>query len=290
MASIKLNDIEVTTETQVRERICQETVDEYAQEMQEGAIFPPIELVEDGILYFIADGYHRYEAAKKLDKGFIEANVRQGSVRDAILIGLSSNHNHGLRLTIDDRRKMVRLLLEDAEWRNWSNAEIAKKCSCSAELVAKIRTSMGVDKEITSCLRKGKPIKIRTPILPLEKSQEIYPSEIGGIDDQQVDPKDLKIEELYDALDRLNEDKTNLSDRLAIAAFDGTEDERSLAQNTIDALRNEIKLLTQELEAIKISRDTHQNEKAEMRKQLNWYMNQRKKCTCKVKDKLEQTA
>jgi hypothetical protein len=290
MASIKLNDIEVTTETQVRERICQETVDEYAQEMQEGAIFPPIELVEDGILYFIADGYHRYEAAKKIDKGFIEANVRQGSVRDAILIGLSSNHNHGLRLTIDDRRKMVRLLLEDAEWRNWSNAEIAKKCSCSVELVAKIRTSMGVDKEITSCLRKGKPIKIRTPILPLEKSQEIYPSEIGGIDDQQVDPKDLKIEELYDALDRLNEDKTNLSDRLAIAAFDGTEDERSLAQNTIDALRNEIKLLTQELEVIKVSRDTHQNEKAEMRKQLNWYMNQRKKCTCKVKDKLEQAA
>ena len=105
MAYIKLNDIEVTTETQVRERICQATVDEYAQAIEEGAIFPPIELVEDGILYFIADGYHRYEAAKKIGKEAIEANVRQGSVRDAILIGLSANHNHGLRLTINDRKK-----------------------------------------------------------------------------------------------------------------------------------------------------------------------------------------
>ena len=112
MASVKISDIAVTTETQVREKICQKTVDEYAQAMQDGTNFPPIELIDEGLFYFIADGHHRYEAAKKLGQESIEANVKQGNLRDALLIGLSENNKHGLRLSIGDRRRMVSILLE----------------------------------------------------------------------------------------------------------------------------------------------------------------------------------
>lgn len=290
MAFIKLNDIEVTTETQVRERICQVTVDEYAQAMEEGAIFPPIELVEEGILYFIADGYHRYEATKKIGKEAIEANVRQGSVRDAILFGISANHNHGLRLSLGDRRRMVSILLSDQEWCHWSNSEIAKKCSCSVELVSKIRSAMGAEKEITSCLRKGKPIQIRTPIQVKDKQLEVYPSEIGGINKPKIDPKEIEREELLEALEVLKQENTKLSDRLAIAALEGTEEEKNLAETTIHDLHEQVRLLHIELSSVKRSRDLYQSEKAEMHKQLNWYMNQRKKCTCKAKDKFEQAA
>ncbi len=290
MPNIKISEIDITPETQVREKICQSTVDEYAKAMQDGASFPPIELIEEGPMYLIADGHHRYEAAKKIGQETIEANLREGTVRDAILIGLTANHNHGLRLSLGDRRRMVSILLSDQEWCHWSNAEIAKKCSCSVELVSKIRSAMGVEKEITSCLRKGKPIQIRTPSQAKDKPLEVYPSDFGGINEQKIDPKEIEREELIEALEVLKEENTKLSDRLAIAALEGTEEEKNLAETTIHDLHEQVRLLHIEISSVKRSRDLYQSEKAQMHKQLNWYMNQRKKCTCKVKDKLEQAA
>jgi hypothetical protein len=288
MAYIKLNDIEVTTETQVRERICQATVDEYAQAIEEGAIFPPIELVEDGILYFIADGYHRYEAAKKIGKEAIEANVRQGSVRDAILIGLSANHNHGLRLTINDRKKMVRLLLEDEEWRNWSNVEIAKKCSASHVMVAKIRSDFDLNKDITIMKRNGKTM-VRRAAVKKELPND-YSLKNAVIEEEQTNKKDIEIEELCDVVEMLKAENITLSDKLAVVAIEGGQDVKALAEKTIQDLRGEVSRLHIQLASVKQSRDSYQSEKASMLKQLNWYVNQRKKCTCKAKDKLEQAA
>jgi hypothetical protein len=290
MATINLKEIEVTTETQVREKICESTVDEYAKAMQEGASFPPIELIEEGPIYLIADGHHRYEAAKKIGLETIEANLREGTVRDAILVGLTANHNHGLRLSLGDRRRMVSILLNDQEWCLWSNAEIAKKCSCSVELVAKIRSTMGVEKEITSCLRRGKPIEIRTPSQAKHKPLKVYPSEIGGINEQQIDPKEIEREELLEALEVLKEENAKLSDRLAIAALEGTEEEKGLADKTIQELRSEVRQLHIQLESVIQSRDSYQSEKAQMQAQLNRYTREWKKCTCKAKDKLEQAA
>ena len=288
MTSIKLNHIEVSIKTQVRERICQATVDEYALAMQEGAIFPPIELVEDGVLYFIADGYHRYEAAKKIGKEAIEANVRQGSVRDAILIGLSANHNHGLRLTINDRKKMVRLLLEDAEWRNWSNVEIAKKCSASHVMVAKIRSDFDLNKDITIMKRNGKTIVRRAAIR--KELPNDYSLKNAVIEEGQINHKDIEIEELHDALNMLKAENISLSDKLALVAIEGGEDMKELAEKTIQDLRREVTHLNIQLASVKHSRDSYQSEKAQMQAQLNRYTREWKKCTCKAKDKLEQAA
>lgn len=41
--------------------------------------------------------------------------------------------------TNEDIRKAVEVLLADPEWRDWSNAEIARHCGVSPSLVASIR-------------------------------------------------------------------------------------------------------------------------------------------------------
>ena len=40
------------------------TIQSYADDMEAGAVFPPVELVGDGDVFWLVDGLHRLEAAK----------------------------------------------------------------------------------------------------------------------------------------------------------------------------------------------------------------------------------
>ena len=40
-----------------------DTVESYADDMEGGAVFPPIEVVSDGDIFWLVDGQHRLEAA-----------------------------------------------------------------------------------------------------------------------------------------------------------------------------------------------------------------------------------
>ena len=53
--------------------------------------------------------------------------VRPGTERDAKLEGLSDNAEHGLRRTVEDKRKAVDWALSDPELSQWSNAKIARQ-------------------------------------------------------------------------------------------------------------------------------------------------------------------
>jgi uncharacterized ParB-like nuclease family protein len=288
MELINLNEIDIVEVTQVREKICPKTVNEYAEAMKAGETFPPIELITNGFMFYIGDGHHRFEAAKKIGRESLEANVRDGSIRDAMLVAVSTNNKHGLRLTREDKRRGVKLLFEDDICRTWSDVAIAKQCNCSEELVAKIRKELNIENSRIKAVRNGKEFNINVP--KRMKSAIIYPTEIGMIKEQHIDPISIELEELRDAMEMVREENIKLSDKLAIAALEIGEEEKVLAEKTIQELRNEVRQLHIQLESVIQSRDTYQSEKAEMHKQLNWYMNQRKKCTCKVKDKLEQAA
>ncbi len=113
-----------------------------AEQISEGGLrFPPIVLFTDGLLYWLADGFHRILAAR--DAGLIEfpADVRSGTERDALLFSISCNGAHGLPRTNADKRKAVTLLLADAEWSPWSDREIARPCQASHVFVQKVRRS-----------------------------------------------------------------------------------------------------------------------------------------------------
>jgi hypothetical protein len=71
---------------QMRVEMRPETANDYAIEMLDGATFPPVVVFDDGTDLWLADGFHRVEAARKIDREEITAEIRQGTARDAILM------------------------------------------------------------------------------------------------------------------------------------------------------------------------------------------------------------
>ena len=69
----------------------------------------------------------------------INADVRSGTKRDAVLFGIGSNSEHGLPRTDADKLHIVNLLLNDEEWVKWSNREIARRCKVSHKFVNGVR-------------------------------------------------------------------------------------------------------------------------------------------------------
>jgi hypothetical protein len=119
-----------------------ETVDDYASDMLDGAVFPPVILFDDGTDLWLADGFHRVEANKKVEHTEIMAEIRAGTSRDAILHAIGSNATHGLRRTQADKRRAVERLLKDPEWARWSDRKIAKAARVDHKTVGTIRREL----------------------------------------------------------------------------------------------------------------------------------------------------
>jgi hypothetical protein len=127
---------------QMRVEMRPESVNEYAEEMLNGAVFPPIIVFRDGADYWLADGFHRVAAARKIERDVIEAEVREGTARDAILIGIGANATHGVRRTQADKRRAVERLLKDPEWARWSDRKVAEVAKVDHKTVAKLRREL----------------------------------------------------------------------------------------------------------------------------------------------------
>ena len=134
--------------TKPRARLNQETVDEYAEAYKAGEKLPAVSLFFDGSDYWMADGFHRYFAAKSAGKKSIQEDITPGSKRDAILYSLSANSRHGLKRSNADKRKAVLTLLDDAEWSKWSNEKIAATCAVSPHTVADIKRAHSANAEL----------------------------------------------------------------------------------------------------------------------------------------------
>ena len=177
---IALSSIRFDGQTQMRAEINGDTVADYRDAMKSGAEFPPIKLFFDGCDYWIGDGYHRWHA--RGDAGFIdiEADVVQGSRRDAILWACSANCTNGLRRSNVDKRKAVETLLRDEEWMQWSDHVIADKCGVSQPFVGGIRkqliTVIGCDNGQSA--RKSADGKSRRP--PQKKEPPAAPAKAGN--------------------------------------------------------------------------------------------------------------
>ena len=131
--------------TQPRNKIDSSVVKEYAQDMAQGDIFPPVLVFFDDTDYWLADGYHRILAAESIGLTEISAKIRQGQQRDAILYSVGANAKHGLRRTNADKRRAVKTLLEDPEWSKWTNVAIAKACGVAESFVRKLKKEANIE-------------------------------------------------------------------------------------------------------------------------------------------------
>lgn len=124
--------------TQMRAGLNETTAAEYADELRRGAVLPPVIVFFDGSDYWLGDGFHRVRAHFMAggSDAEIPCEVRPGTRRDAVLCAAQANASHGLRRTLDDKRRAVDTLLRDEEWGKWSDRKIAESCHVSHTFVA----------------------------------------------------------------------------------------------------------------------------------------------------------
>lgn len=144
--SLYLDKIDRDAGTQIRLKINQEVVEEYAECMKNGDRFPPITVFKckEGrrVFYTLADGFHRCLAAELNKQKTIFCEILEGEARDAIEYALKANSAHGLRRTNKDKRNAVKIALKDEEWAEYSNNEIARLCAVSEFLVRTVRKEL----------------------------------------------------------------------------------------------------------------------------------------------------
>lgn len=171
--------------TQSRAKIDSDTVQDYAEVLRDGGTLPPMTVFFDGSDYWLGDGFHRHGAAQSLGWETYPCDVRSGSVREALVYSLSANQHHGLRRTNDDKRHAVELALDDEEWREWSNVQVAMLCGVSNWLVIDVRRiwerkHQGVDS--TSSSKKSTKTRLgsdgkRYPASPKKKKEPAAPDD-----------------------------------------------------------------------------------------------------------------
>lgn len=142
MKTINIKTIRIDGGTQSRVEINNEIVTEYAEAIKAGAEFPAVVVFNDGAENWLADGFHRFHAHNQAGKTSILADVRQGTMRDAILYSLGANGTHGLNRTNADKRKAVLTALNDSEWSQWPHKKIAEVCSVSREYVSRLSVEL----------------------------------------------------------------------------------------------------------------------------------------------------
>jgi hypothetical protein len=238
-----------------RAKIDENVIAEYADRMKEGDSFPPVAVFHDGLDYYLADGFHRFFAAKKVGSPGILCDVKQGTLRDAILYSFGANNKHGLQRTAADKRKAVTAMLEDIEWQDWSDREIARQCEVSHPFVAAMRKELNKPKAETKMNIRGK----ETSRVEKPKQEE----------EEQIDEAAIEQETIQAAITELQKSNEDLQDQLTVAMAASTDDiQKEKAESIIRDLRAQIRLLEIELKAVTISRDQFQAENAQLMKQV----------------------
>jgi hypothetical protein len=114
--------------------------------MRAGDKYPAVDVyldaAQDPPVYWLADGFHRLDAADDAGLEEFDADVYNGDRRAALLHSLGANKNHGLRRSRADARKAVERMLRDAEWSTWSDREIGRQVGVDHKTVAKVRADL----------------------------------------------------------------------------------------------------------------------------------------------------
>jgi ParB-like chromosome segregation protein Spo0J len=109
----------------------------------------------------VVDGRHRVAAAGLLGRTTVAAVWFHGTDEDLYAEAIRRNVEHGLPLTLDERKGAARRLL--ASHATWSDRRIAAVCGLSARTVARLRTAVSDDAgDRSAAIRVGRDGRLRS--------------------------------------------------------------------------------------------------------------------------------
>ncbi len=272
MQTMNLKEIRTDGGTQARAALSHETVSEYASQMQDGAIFPPVVVFHDGSDNWLADGFHRYFAYRQNGEIEIPVEIHQGTVDDATLYAFGATARRGLSFNKDDLKEIVTRMLKHPVWSTWSTRKMADHIGCSAMTISRARASIEEAPKTVAYTRNGKEKVMDTssigkaPRGPKETKEESNPKEADPFEEiEEINPN----QELIDEMNKLSAENERLKDAIAVGQFDASDIEKMDVEQTIADLREQIRLKDIEIDALRESRDIHQQKAAELMKTVN---------------------
>ncbi|MCB0061558.1 MAG: hypothetical protein KDE19_05570 [Caldilineaceae bacterium] len=144
-------------QTQIRIEINAETISRYElmikQADYEWPFTDPLVVFSDGEEHWLADGFQRDIAWQNVfnrpgqEIPSYPVELRAGTLRDAIRYATHEANRHGQPYTRKDRRNLARLLIEDVEWRQYSNRQIARIAGLDEKTIRNIRKELAADVE-----------------------------------------------------------------------------------------------------------------------------------------------
>jgi len=271
---LELSKIRIDGGTQPRQAINDTVIQEYSDAVLDGTHLPPVDIFFDGNNHWLADGFHRYFAYKKAGLNEIPALIHNGTQRDAIFFSVGANATHGLRRTKEDKIQAIRTVLDDVEYADASDNEIAKLVKLTRQTVQRLRREMGIEDKSKVVKRgdqtfKQEPKKTEDkPAKPAKPAKTEMPATVEVVID------DSKTAELATQVTELAEENETLRVQLAVKHMESSEEEKTSALDTINALRKQVKDLERELAAVTASRNDFQQKNAELMRQVNYLKKQ----------------
>ena len=275
MKQINIHIIRTDGDTQSRVRLNQEVVNEYAEHLKDGDVFPPMVVFHDGSDYWLADGFHRLFAMKANGVSSVEVDVRTGTVEDAQLYSFSANGKRGLSNSPEDNRSIIIRMISHPKWGKWTNAEISRHVGVSAMTVGRIKHSLEnvYDEPVKTYINKhGQEATINTQNLGTKSEIKRVERPVGTKPDSSTINEDKleianlndKISEMMDTINEIAEENALLKDKIAIGQWDASEIEKIDIEDVVKGLREQIRILEIDNKALKDSRDMYQNKAAEL--------------------------
>lgn len=159
--TVPADKITVNLARQVRAGIDHDLVDEYARLDKEGVELPRVDLFvkpdSQPVEYILVDGDARVEACHKNKKAdAIPATVHEGTPEDAVLFAVQANATHGRQRSPADKRKAVKLLMDQPGWAAKSDRAIADQCKVSHHVVAQVREELKANTDGKRVNKKGR--------------------------------------------------------------------------------------------------------------------------------------
>lgn len=255
---MKLSQLTLDHELQMRKQLNQDVVDEYAKAMLDGDKFPAIIVFNDGDKNYVAEGFTRCAAAKQAGLEIIDADVRMGTWDDAFDYAFQkANHDNGQRYTPEDKRYAITKALQFDRYAMKSDREIARIYKVSHPFVAKLRKVDNQQPDTIQVNRGGVEYELKNP--KKEASNDPVPA--------PAPETDYIFDELTSAVQELAEENKILEARVAVVAMEATPEEKQAAAALITELQATIKTLEADNRVLKASRDSFQAEATEAKKQ-----------------------
>ncbi len=252
---IDIHKIRIDGGTQSRKQVYEETIAAYTEVLLDGGQMPPVVVFNDGKDLWLADGFHRYHAHKRAAHRSIDCEVHNGTKRDAFIYSRGANAEHGLPRTNEEKRLVVTSLLDDIEYADSSDRDIAKICKVSHMTVGRVRKALELNKK--QKLPPPPPAKPNTKAEAPEQPEEFT--------------KEDRISEMATEMQAIADENAKLKDRLAIIDMDVDDEAKIQVEMTIEELRAQVRELEVQLKAVTISRNDFQNKFAETVKQVAYW-------------------